>query len=273
MRKVFILLTLFFVFSGLCFAYNNTDLKAEIETIEKETNTYYGDNLPLEIRLKNAEVYVFGESKNGDMKARITAIYKTLGIPLTEAEPANPKYEIENNIAANYPSVDKLEKQHFGKIFDKENIYSRLDRLEKKVFGKISSKPLNDRVAALQEKNFKAENTFSKAAEGKSYSQNYDDYNYYSAKTYDSTINKIEQKIWKQSFENEIMDKRLSRIENKLFGKDFPEDNESTIIERIKSVVKAAKSGQEYKVNKFAKYAATGIQVGGLILLILAMIL
>ena len=276
MRKIFILFLFIFIFCGICLGQNNissNDLKSKIEAIEKETNTYWGDNIPLETRLKNAEVYVFGESKKGDMKERITAIYKTLGIPLNEEVPDNPKYEIENNIAANYPSVDKLEKQYFGKTFDKENIYARLDRLEKKVLGKTSQKPLNDRVAALQEKNLKSEKITLQEEKTPTYRQNSYDYNYYSPKTSNSTINSIEKKIWKQSFENELMDKRLSRIENKLFGKDFSDDSESTRIERIKSVVKAAKSGQEYKVNKFAKYAATGIQVGGLILLILAMIL
>ena len=272
-KKILMLSILIFVFCGFCFAYNSADLKAQIETIEKETNTYYGDNLPLELRLKNAEVYIFGASKSGDMEKRIISIYKTLGIPLNEVEPANPKYEIENNTAANYPAVDKLEKENFGKVFDKENIYSRLDRLEKKIFGKISGKPLDERVAALKEKIYKTENSPSKQTDNSNYNTYSDGYNYYSPKTYDPIVNNIEQKIWKKSFENEIMDKRLSRIENKLFGRDFPEDGESIRIERLNSVVKAAKSGQEYKVNKFAKYAATGIQVGGLILLILALLL
>ena len=59
----------------------------------------------------------------------------------------------------------------------------------------------------------------------------------------------------------------------KIFQRKFDYEDDETRLERLKSVQKAAKSDKEYKVNKFAKYAVAGAQIGGLILLILAMIL
>ena len=253
-------------------------LKSKIELIEKETNTYGGENFSLEDRLKNIEIYVFGFAKNGDLNQRTISVAKVLGIPLEQSVNESPKYEIEDNNLANYPSVDKLEQQNFGKMYKNENIYSRLDRLEKKAFGKISYKSLNERVMDLQEKYQRTaplkeneNNSFSKA--NNTYSANSKDYNYYSPNTADPIIAKIEQKLWKHSFDKDTVPTRLSRIEDKMFGQKFEHESESTRLERIKSVIKAHKSGGEYKANKFAKYATTGLQIGGLVLLILAMIL
>lgn len=278
MKKIFIALILSFVF--VLFAYsgenNITDLKSKIEIIERETITFSGENITLDNRLKNAEIYVFGVPKNGDLNSRMVNISKALGIDISDKSKMEPKYEIENDKLANYPAVDKLEQNRFGKIYKNENIYKRLERLENDIFGKISYKNLNDRVNDLQNKitsydSLKNnESIYSKPK----ITNDTKDYNYYSySKKADPIIPKIEQKMWKHTFENESTQKRLSRIEDNLFGQNYENESESNRVERIKSVLKANKSGGEYKVNKFAKYAATGVQVGGLILLILAMIL
>ena len=279
MKKIlFLILTVsIFYNADFCIGMQAQDkIKSQIEIIEKETNTYMGENIPLEERLKNIEIYVFGVAKKGDMNERLSSVSKTLGIPLEQNEESLPKYEIEDDALANYPSVDKLEQQYFSKTYKNENIYARLDRLEKKVMGKTSSKSLNERVLDLQERSgvsvklAKEEDIpYTKANSGYTYSSK--DYNYYSAA--DPVIATLEQKLLKNTYENEPVSKRLSRLEYKIFGQNFDDDNDSTRLERIKSVIKASKSGSEYKANKFAKYAATGIQIGGIILLILAMIL
>lgn len=280
-KKILFSVLFILVFFNAEFSFGNTSqdkIKAKIETIEKETNTYGGENISLEERLKNIEIYVFGVSKKGDINERLTSVSKTLGIPLNENENISPKYEIENDSLSNYPSVDKLEQQNFGKTYKTDNIYTRLDRLEKKVFGKISNKSLNERVSDLQGKqnsqvklSEEEDVPYSKA--NSDYIYNSKDYNYYSPNTHDPVIASIEHKLWKQTYEHEPLSNRLSRIETKIFGQNFENDSNSTRLERIKSVIKASKSGGEYKTNKFAKYAATGIQIGGIILLILAMIL
>ena len=59
--KKFILLTfLLIAINNTCFCAASFDLKHAVETIEKETNTYSGENISLEERIKNAEIYVFG---------------------------------------------------------------------------------------------------------------------------------------------------------------------------------------------------------------------
>ena len=276
MKKIFLIVCLsIFIYSD-AIAYNSlpADIKSKLELIEKETNTYSGDNLSPEDRIKNAEIYVFGASKHGDLKTRINNLSTVLGLPVDNKK-EETIYEIENDTKANYPAVDKMEKQVFGTTYEKENIYKRLERLEKKLLGKVSSNSLNERVLNLQEK-IKPPKTAEKEPEiFEKANDHYDygEYNYYSSKAESPEISIMEKKLLGKNYDNEDMSKRLSRLENKLFGKTFDSQNENTRIERLKSVYKAAKSGTEYKVNKFAKYAIAGAQIGGILLLILAMIL
>ena len=276
MKKIFLIICLsMFIYSD-AIAYNSlpADIKSKLELIEKETNTYSGEKLSPEERVKNAEVYVFGASKHGDINNRINNLSAVLGLPVDNKH-EETIYEIENDTKANYPAVDKMEKQIFGTTYEKENIYKRLERLEKKLIGKISDNSLNERVLNLQEKVKPPKTAEKESISQKNADNHYDygEYNYYSSKAENPEISIMEKKLLGKNYENEDMEKRLSRLENKLFGKTFESQSENTRIERLKSVYKAAKSGTEYKVNKFAKYAIAGAQIGGILLLILAMIL
>ena len=277
MKKLILLVFLLIVANGICIGSAPIDIKNAVEIIEKETNTYSGENIPLEERVKNAEVYVFGISKKGDLNKRILALSDVLGLSglINNKELSikeEPKYEIENDTKANYPAVDKMEREIFGTTYEKENIYKRLDRLEKKEFGKTYSSSLSERVSNLQDKlnNKISSDSYSYL---KKENKEYSDYNYYSPKSYNEDLAKIEKKFFKKSYENEILPSRLTRIETKLFSQSFENEDEQTRLERIDAVKKAAKSGTEYKINRFAKYAAAGVQIGGILLLILAMIL
>ena len=257
------------------FSAGSNDIKSKIEIIEKETNTYAGEDISLENRLKNAEIYVFGTAKKGDFNERIKSLADVLGLS-AQFNPGpkvaeEPKYEFENYSNTNYPSVDKMEMEKFKTAYKNENIYKRLDRLENKVFGHKSDKSLNERVADLQDHIFKSKSDNLSALTKPDYE--YPDYNYYSPQNYNVDLSKIEKKFFRKTYEKENLSTRLSRIETKLFSKDFAHEDNQTRLERLNSVQKAAKSGTEYKINKFAKYAVAGAQIGGILLLILAMIL
>ena len=69
------------------------------------------------------------------------------------------------------------------------------------------------------------------------------------------------------------MDNRLSRLENTMFGTTFASDSESDRVRRISSAYKATKSASKYDSNKFSQNMATAMQLGTLILMILACVL
>ena len=274
MKKIFIITILCMSVCAGAYANNIVmpDTKTKIELIEKEINTFSGNTQNNEDRLKNAEMYVFGVQKSGSINKRMDELSKVLGLSFTQDNNIQEeKHETTNEEKTNYPAIDKIEKQVFGKTYEKENIYTRLDRLERKILGKTTANSLNERVSFLQEKTKQKINKNYDSYTENNY--NSDDYNYYSSKAGNPEISIMEKKLLGKNYDNENLENRLSRLEMKLFGKTFDTEREDVRTERLKSVYKAAKSGTEYKVNKFAKYAFAGAQIGGILLLILAMIL
>lgn len=83
----------------------------------------------------------------------------------------------------------------------------------------------------------------------------------------------LEKKILKRSFPNDTPSNRLSRLELKVFNSTFTDDDEQTRIDRISSAYQAQKTSKKYDSNKFAQHAATAMQVGAILLMILAAVL
>ncbi len=216
-------------------------------------------------------------------------------------------YEKEPKEAASmdYPAIDELEKHVFKKEFKNENIKTRLSNLEKKTFNKTYDKDdLSTRVdrlkAQLRPQSFMSngmqqqENDFysmpaSKMAQnyhldqyGSPYDFDYDAYNsghqsYNENNSYQNArpinLSKIEKQIYHKKFEDEPTSTRLTRIETSVFGTSFPNDNESERIQRLSSAIQAQKTSQRYDSNRFNQNVATAVQIGTLILMVLACIL
>ena len=86
-------------------------------------------------------------------------------------------------------------------------------------------------------------------------------------------LSDLEKKVLKKSFPNETNSNRLIRMELKVFNSTFTEDDEQTRYDRIASAYQAKKSSSRYDNNKFSQHAATAMQVGAILLMILAAIL
>ena len=209
------------------------------------------------------------------------------------SEPEDPTVE--------YPIVDKIESKVFNKKFNGENIYRRLDRLELKVYGNKVDDSLSNRVNKLRisvmNDNLNDDFITGAASPSDNYydtiPSRYDDddsaitqklpadnskYNYSSpnvsrSNVINSELSVIEQKMFNQSFANDDMDKRLSRVELQIFKRNFAKDAPSTRLQRISAVNSAQKTSKMYDNNKMMRNWSTGVQVGSIILMILAMIL
>ena len=110
------------------------------------------------------------------------------------------------------------------------------------------------------------------------YQFDYDEYN--SGQTRGSffpvkkaNITTVENSILRRSFQNDSMQNRLARLENAMFGTQFSNDDEQTRLNRISSAYKAQKSSARYDSNKFSQNMSTAIQIGSMLLMILACIL
>ena len=219
--------------------------------------------------------------------------------------------EMEEASEVSYPSIDELEKIVFNKVNKTDKINARLTKLEQKTFNQAYDKDdLSTRVERLQAKIRPQRFMDNKVAQSSNYfydgdiepaDMNYHldkyvppgnfDYEYYNDKNsrlgdyYDTglphtarkpkntSLSTIEKKIFKQNFNNDSNEHRLSRIEQAMFGTEFSNDDYETRMERVTSAYNAEKSAGKYDSNKFTQNLATAMQIGTLILMVLACIL
>ncbi len=191
--------------------------------------------------------------------------------------------------------LSKLEQKTFNKTYD-DDLSTRVDRLR----AEIKPKSLMDNNMAQTYNTFydgdipKSDTNFHLDKYVPPGSFDYDYYNdqanrrfgdYYddnysssSRTTYDTKPKKlplstIEKKMFKQAYNNDSTENRLSRIENAMFGTEFSSDDTQTRLDRVSSAYQAEKSAGRYDSNKFSQNMATAVQIGTLILMVLACIL
>ena len=83
----------------------------------------------------------------------------------------------------------------------------------------------------------------------------------------------MEKNVFKQSFSNDNVENRLSRLESTMFNTNFSNDKNSTRLNRISSAVQAQKSAKKYDSNSFQQKMGTALQIGMFVLMVVAMIL
>ena len=263
-------------------------------------------------RLARIEQTVYGQAKsNKSISDRVSSLKKDMSADLIghEITPKEDTFMEEDDIykeeklaqnsvppaGANvdYPSINELEKEIFKQEFKTKDLNSRLASLEQKSLGKTyENEPFSARVERLQAKikpkSF-MNNSIAQSSNGfydedvvqldKNYKLDeyqppefdYDAYNSRNAKP--TNLATVEKAIFKRTFANDNMDNRLSRLESTMFGTTFATDSENDRLRRISSAYKATKSASKYDSNKFSQNMATAMQIGTLLLMILACVL
>ena len=266
-------------------------------------------------RLSRIEEQVYGEAKNGSVKSRLNDLSNDIatnqmGQEITPRkdtfdeeeenyfsqeklaqsnqqeyfEPSNPKIE--------YPAVNELEEEVFGKTFKDLDINQRLAQLEKKTFKQTFEDALSDRVDRLKNivvysnpnKNLEdntfipGDNYFSPNTVAQNTEEDYflnEDFSgkEVSDRKMKSKLRKLEKNVFQREFQNDTVDNRLARLEGRIFNTKFDSDNDSTRLNRISSAVEAQKSAKKYDSNWFQQKMATAMQIGMFVLMIAAMIL
>jgi hypothetical protein len=69
------------------------------------------------------------------------------------------------------------------------------------------------------------------------------------------------------------IEEHLAQLENNTFGTEFSNDNPETRLKRLNSVNKAKRSSQRYDSQKFNQRMSSVMEIGAMLLMILAMIL
>lgn len=190
--------------------------------------------------------------------------------------------------------LSKLEEKTLGKTFENDDLSSRVDRLK----AEVRPQSFMDNKMAKQDNIFyedpldKMEQNYHLDSYGPP-EFDYDSYNnrnnnfefpqeddYFSSSGSNifkpgknMSLSSIEKTLYKTKFENETTNSRLARIESSVFGTSFANDSESERIARISSAINAQKTAKRYDSNRFGQNMATAVQIGTLILMVLACIL
>jgi len=260
---------------------SSSDFDMQLSKIENSIwgFTYSKDDFSK--RLSRIEKNIFGKVNQGlSNEQRIKKLNESLGCETQEDKIKLAKEELlkeEEDIS--YPQIDTLENQMFQQTYEKENIYKRLERLEKKIFGSAQEGTLalrTDRLKAYVQKDYitQSPNYYSK----KPYKMTQDIEQYMGSQSkYDSDLHiqiaGLETALFNKTYSQDPIGLRLNRLERKIFQRDFSSDDENLRLQRLQAAANAQQTAKLYEANKLQKYASTGVQLGSIILMILALIL
>lgn len=227
----------------------------------------------------------------------------------TFEEPENSVKEeapkADSNI--NYPIVNKLEQKVFGHEFKNPDVNQRLTNLEQKIFKKSYNDDLNSRVDRLKQAiapemlannssdddseatyipdiedvlNENSSDKFSAAAPIRdeddvipSYNSQKFQNNFQGSSDITISLAAVEKRVLKKSFPDDTVANRLTRLELNVFHSTFVDDDPETRLDRVASAYQAKKTSKKYDSNRFAQHSAAVMQIGAILLMILAAVL
>ena len=281
MKKFIVILGLLISISP-CFGA--TQYSSILDNIE---NSLYGFTYTTSddaTRLSRIEQTVYGQAKsNKSISDRVSSLKKDMsadliGHEITPKEDTFMEEDEKEIFKQEFKTKDlnsrlaSLEQKSLGKTYESEPFSARVERLQAKIKPKSfmnnsiaqSSNDFYDEDVVQLDKNYKLD-------EYQPPEFDYDAYNSRNAKP--TNLATVEKAIFKRTFANDNMDNRLSRLESTMFGTTFATDSENDRLRRISSAYKATKSASKYDSNKFSQNMATAMQIGTLLLMILACVL
>ena len=308
--KKFILIFSFLIISNPCIA---SQYGAILDNLENSLYGFTYTTSDDASRLSRIEESVYGQSKpNKSVNERIASLKKDMSADLIgqEITPKEDTFAEEDDYRetiaqekmppaganVDYPSINELEKKLFKQEFKNQDLNSRLAKLEKEALGQtFETDAFSSRVERLQAKikphslmNNSIAQDSNEFYDGETISldKNYNlgeygppefDYDAYNKSKNQKPVRlnlaSVEKSIFNQSFNGDSTDNRLSRIESTMFGTTFNSDTQQDRLRRISSAYKAQKTASKYDSNKFSQNMAAAMQIGTLLLMVLACIL
>ena len=289
--KIINLLLIFILLILPAYASNN-------EILSKIENDLYGfeyTNDTNQNRVSRLEKTIYGNASSGDLNKRIMRLSgdisaDVIGLEIPAVKDTFLAEEEKEDSSVNYPAVDEIEQKLFNKTYKNRDLHTRIVTIEKKLFGKIYDiddySTRMDRIKAeimpealAKSDNYEYENRkrfnnslfnssdlagtsrFSMPFGQKNYSRPYANYGDFGSAN--DVINE----------DRDNLSDDLSQLEYEMFGTEFSNEDTQTRIKRLNSVNKAKKSSHKYDSQKFSQHMSTAMEIGAMILMILAMVL
>ncbi len=305
MKRVIVTILLILIIQTAGLAAGHKNAKAvpnpNLSAIETSIFGYDNPNENETKRLEKIEEYLYGAKKSGSSAKRLENIQNDIGY-VTAEEKAIQQAEqekqqqikaqkeekkarerevmsVKEDATVDYPIVDKMEQELFKTTYKNENIYSRLNRLEQQVFNKTSDEALNDRVDKLSAV-IRPKNSSKRQPKSADFTSEDLD-NYYRSSGLEPVNDNsvpfqlavLEQDLLNNDYSNDNTANRLNRLEQKLFKRSFATDTDITRLQRIMVAYDAKKNSYKYENNRKMQNLAAATQLGGILLMILAILL
>lgn len=282
-----------FILFNMILPSSGANYNAEISKIENSIYGFDYVNDSEQNRITRLEKTIYGKSSTGDIAKRLKRISTDISADVIglEINPVKDTFLEEEKLAeessgVNYPIVDEIEKKLFNKTYPNRDFHTRIVTIERKLFGKIydvddyatrmdriKSKIMPETIAKhhdytdgsyYNDKMLKStdlygtnQSRFSMPFGQRNYTRPYSNYG--------NLSDNIEDKMY--------LDNELTQMEYDTFGTEFSNESPESRIKRLNSVNKAKKSAKKYDSQKFAQRMSTAMEIGAMILMVLAMIL
>ncbi len=301
MKKIFaITLILLYLISAVP---QEVTASSQESTITKIENELYGFDFSQDSsknRVARLEKTIYGHASTGDINKRIKKLSADISADVIglEISPVEDTFAEEEKIAedssVNYPVVDEIEQKIFNQTYKNRDFHSRIVAIERKLFGKIYD--VDDYSTRMDR--IKAEVMPDRLAEEKSDnsvyipgSRYYDDNALSSSDLGGLGGNRFGMPFGQRNYSRPYanygdmtggaavpasaptLNDELAQLEYETFGTSFAEDDTTSRIKRLNSANKAQKSSSRYDSYKFSQRMSTAMEIGAMILMILAMVL
>ncbi len=287
MKKLWICLTiLFYLISYMQLeTYAASPQSAEISKIENELYGFDYVNDALQNRVARLEKTIYGQASSGDVSKRLKKLAldisaEQIGLEIPPTEDTFREDDVVADSTVNYPIVDEIEMKLFNQTYKNRDFHTRIVTIERKLFGKIYD--IEDYSTRMDR--IKAEVLPQTLA------RNYDDDAISSADLSGLNSSRFSsmpygQNNYTRPYTNygdftggafpipENLDDELAQLEYNTFGTEFSHEDTKKRIKRLNSASKAKKSASRYDSNKFQQRMSTAMEIGAMLLMILAMVL
>lgn len=291
MKKYILTILILFLTANINPVCAQLTLQESMSAIENNVFGYEYNNDTDIKRIERIEEQLYGQKQSGAVQKRLEKIQNDAGLNIEKAKtvtennktasslPLPNTLDLKEDATVEYPMVDRIEQELFNTNYKKENIYTRLNRLEEKVFGKTSNEDLNTRVERLSSV-IKPKKQMLAQSPNYNYTQN-EMNEYYNNSGLENVNDQsvpfqlaaLEEDILSNLYMNDNISNRLNRLEQKLFNRTFSSDTDITRLQRIMVAYDAKKNSYKYENNRKMQNMATATQIGGILLMILAMLL
>ena len=275
--------------------YANTN-----DTLSKIENNLFGfdySNDKAQNRVSRLEKTIYGKSLSGDINKRITKLSADISADVigNEITPSRDTFLAEENAKeegnVDYPIVNEIEMKLFNKTYKNRDFHTRIVTIERKLFGKIYDvDDYSTRMDRIKSKMYPE--TLAKSYSNQDNEEVFFDREFIKSDDLAGTKHNrfsmpFGQKNYTRPYTNygdytgindaftarDNLSDELTQMEYDAFGTEFSSDDTNTRIKRLNSANKAKKSSHKYDSQKFSQHMSTAMEIGAMILMILAMVL